>query len=276
MLKILFNKKSNVTTPIYLDVRDMTVIAKIEPLDDFNTQFSGYDAIESLNSYNSYSLVFCENSKVKVYREIFRSNYKFIDLNRLGVATKLDFADIIQLYGERDIMQIDTGIISATEKDIVIRIFEGNEETTVINTDLEYEIGYFNSDDLVTGSHPRDTLWDSYSLSFNENEVKSNRYGNFFEDPSTVYITPNAEGYVDFTIKKYKGKFESELTRDIDDEDVLIDSSAGLVTNRRVTLENGVGTFRLYTFGYQGRIKIKLGRKWYEVWNEYNLIITGN
>ena len=276
MFKILFNEKSNVTTPIRLDLQDMTVSVRIDPIDELETQFNGYDVIESLSSYNSYSLIHCENSKVKVFREIFRSNYKFIDLNRLGVATKLDFADIIQLYGDRDIIQIDTGIISATEKDIVIRVFEGNVETTTINSNLNYEIGFFNSDDLVTGNHPRDTLWDSYSLSFNGNEVKSNRYGNFVGDIESVVVTPNAEGYVDFTIKKYKGRFESELTRDIDDEDVLIDSSAGLVTNRRVTLENGVGTFRLYTFGYRGRIKIKLGRKWYEVWNEYNLIITGN
>ena len=273
MLKILFNEKSDVTTPIILDIRDTTVIVKIDPINDERTEFNGYDVIESLNSYNSYSLVHCANSKVKVYREIFKSDYKFLDLNRLGVSVKLDFAELTQLYGDRNILQVDTGMISATEKDIVIRVFEGNIETTTISSDLEYEVGFFNSDDLVTGDHPRDTLWDSYSLTSNNIEVKSNRYGNFVEQPESIYITPNENGYIECTIKKYKGRFTEELTRDIDDEDVLIESSAGLVDNRRVTLENGVGSFKLYTFGYQGRIKIKLGSKWYEVWNEYNLII---
>ena len=54
-----------------------------------------------------------------------------------------------------------------------------------------------------------------------------------------------------------------------------MDCSVGCIDNRRVRLENGVGKFRLFTFGYTGPVKIKLGRKWYEVWNDYSLIIGG-
>jgi hypothetical protein len=64
------------------------------------------------------------------------------------------------------------------------------------------------------------------------------------------------------------------LTRDIDDEEVFVEASAGLVNNRRVRLVKGTGTFRLYPFGYEGPVKIKLGRKWYEVWNDY-LVFVG-
>ena len=72
------------------------------------------------------------------------------------------------------------------------------------------------------------------------------------------------------------GNFEGEeLTRDIDDDDVTIDSSCGVINNRRVQLENGRGNFRLYPMGHTGIFKLKLGRKWYEVWNEYNLILEG-
>ena len=41
----------------------------------------------------------------------------------------------------------------------------------------------------------------------------------------------------------------------------------------RVRLGHGVARVRFYPLGYTGEIKIKLGRKWYEVWNEYNLIL---
>ena len=81
---------------------------------------------------------------------------------------------------------------------------------------------------------------------------------------------------VEFEIIKYSGNFEGEeLTRDIDDDDVTIDSSCGVINNRRVQLENGRGNFRLYPMGHTGIFKLKLGRKWYEVWNEYNLILEG-
>jgi hypothetical protein len=60
----------------------------------------------------------------------------------------------------------------------------------------------------------------------------------------------------------------------MDDEEVFVESSAGLVNNRRVRLVNGTGSFRLYPFGYEGPVKIKLGRKWYEVWNDY-LVFVG-
>jgi len=46
------------------------------------------------------------------------------------------------------------------------------------------------------------------------------------------------------------------------------------VNNRRVRLVKGRGNFRLYSFGYEGPVKIKLGRKWYEVWNDY-LVFVG-
>ena len=90
-------------------------------------------------------------------------------------------------------------------------------------------------------------------------------------------VLPAGQDYFDFTVTKYKSNFtgKEKLARDIDDEEVLVESSAGLVNNRRVRLQNGTGSFRLYPFGHEGLVKIKLGRKWYEVWNEYLLTIGG-
>lgn len=80
-------------------------------------------------------------------------------------------------------------------------------------------------------------------------------------------------GVIDFTITKYKGGYAEKLSRDIDCEEVFIETSAGLADTRRVRLVNGVGKFRLITFGYEGFIKIKLGRKWFSGWNDYALNI---
>ena len=268
MLKILFNEKSNSDVNLTLTLDNFSFSAVIESLN-----FSGHDTIEQLLSYNSYALV-DDNAKVKIHREIQESACKFLDLNRLGIATHLDFADIIFLYGTKNFLQLDTGIFDNRQKDIILRVFIGKPENTTINSDIPFEIGTFNSDDLVNGNHPRENLWDSYALAIhNQEEWKANKKGIFITEPTSVIIPANQE-YIDFDIIKYKGQFEGKLERDIDDEEVFISSSAGLVTNRRVLLENGKGSFRLYLFGHTGPIKIKLGRRWYRVWNEYNLFVN--
>lgn len=268
MFKILFNEKSNADIHLTLTLDNFSFSASIESIN-----LSGYDMIEQLVSYNSYALV-DDNVKVKVYREIHNSDCKFLDLNRLGIATHFDFADIIFLYGKGDFLQLDTGIFENRQKDIVLRVFMGKPENTKINSDIPFEVGTFNSDDLVNGNHPRENLWDSYALAIHgQEEWKANKKGIFVAEPTSVIIPADQE-YVDFDIIKYKGQFENELDRDIDDEEVFVSSSAGLVTNRRVPLEKGHGSFRLYLFGHTGPIKIKLGRRWYRVWNEYNLLVS--
>ena len=81
---------------------------------------------------------------------------------------------------------------------------------------------------------------------------------------------------MELEIRKYKGNFDTTagpLTRAEDCEGVMIHASAGLLNATRVRLDHGVAKVRFYPLGYMGEIKIKLGRKWYEVWNEYNLIV---
>ena len=120
-------------------------------------------------------------------------------------------------------------------------------------------------------------MWDSYALKIGERILMANRKGMPQSGDFTIPIAlVKDKDYVEFEIIKYSGNFEGEeLTRDIDDDDVTIDSSCGVINNRRVQLENGRGNFRLYPMGHTGIFKLKLGRKWYEVWNEYNLILEG-
>ena len=271
MLKIYFNEKSDADNSIKLTVKSLCVIAEVTGV---NPGAYGKDVIETLRPYSSYILVDAPG-KVKNYRRISRSDFKFLDMNRLGVAVRMDFADMLQLYAARDILQLDTGIIGGEERDIIIRIFEGHPDTTEIEADEDYEILTFNSDDLVLGDHPRQHLWDSYALEVNGRRFMANRKGmplsGDFMQPISL---PEDQDYLEMKIVKYKGDFEGDpLTRDIDDEDVLVEATCGMLNNRRVILENGEGTFRLYPMGYSGPFKLKLGRKWYEVWNEYNLLL---
>ena len=267
MLKIYYNEKSNADVDI--KIRLAGTFLKVEAKDK---ELEGTGVVETLRSYNSYSLV-DKSGLVKVYRTIVKSDYKLLDLNRLGVASKLDFSDLQQLYGAHGLVQIDTGMICPTERDIIIRVFIGKKDKIVVDADMEYEILPFNSDDLPVLTHPRMTLWDSYSISVNGKELKANRKGAVQEGEFDIPILTGDKTYVEFFIQKYKGPFEEPLVRDIDDDEVLVESTCGVLNTRRVYLENGRGSFKLYPLDYSGPFKLKLGRKWYEVWNEYNLLM---
>lgn len=277
MLKILFNKDSTDTHLKY----NMTLMGTFLSLSCDNTDpanlASGRDGIEVLDSYTSYVYANNPNSIVKNFRIPTKSAYKFLNMNRLGVSIKMDYSDMVQLFSNGGTMcQIDTGIISNIEKDIVIRFFVGSRANFNIQTDMTVEYGTFSSSNLHSQSHPRSTLWDSYSLEIGDIEYKADRYGNGIEGTFQEPITYNSTS-IEMTIRKYKGNFSStKLTRDIDCEDVMIDSSCGVVDTKRVSLIKGIGKFKLFPFDYSGKVKIKLGRKWYDVWNEYNLLFKKN
>lgn len=277
MLKIYYTEKPQDNRKIKLILRGDFCHAEVTSGEGEEPAFSGVDCIEAMMSYNSYALTMYRGM-VKNFRRSTLSDFRWLDLNRLGVAIKMDFGELASLYGSGGGVQIDTGMMSAEIRDIIIRVFTAGKENLTIEADQEYTLEPFAPEDLVLGSHPRFTLWDSYSLSAGEREWMSDRYGYTVDGDFTTPITlPPGQDYIDFTVTKYKSDFtgKEKLARDIDEEEVLVESSAGLVNNRRLRLHNGTGSFRLYPFGHEGLIKIKLGRKWYEVWNEYLLTIGG-
>lgn len=284
MLHILFNEKSDSNNYIDLSINKLCIIAfvranNVKLINDPDRPVTGKDIIEEIRPYNSYIMVDNFGGKVKNYRKMNQSMYRFLDMNRLGVAIRMDFFDMYNMFATHDILQIDTGMITkdCKERDIIIRIFEGTKENFHISSDLDYDIGTFNSNDLVNGPHPRRSLWDYYGLRILPKDIvyKSDDKGRIADgNPRPIILVSNLSDdtkYLEFEIIKYKGRFEKELTRDIDNEEVFIESTSGLVNTRRVKLVNGKGKFRLYPLGYSGEFKIKLGRKWYEVWNEYSL-----
>lgn len=274
MLKILYNEDCQATRDegsIKFTISGAYV--KVEMLDS-NGNVVGFDVIRAVRSYSSYALIHTVG-KVKVFRKMYKSNYKILDLNRLGVAIREDFANIVQLYGDYDIMQLDSGIISPTHRDMIIRVFTVHKDNIEVKADQDYTLEPFSSKALEFGDHPRFHLWDSYALEVNGRELKANRKGRARSgDFATPIVCTEGQDYMELTIRKYKGAFDGDaLTRDEDCEEVLIEATAGILNTRRVRLDHGVAKIRLYPFGYTGETKIKLGRKWYEVWNEYNLVM---
>lgn len=267
MLKILYNEAGNTPT-----TGTITVSGSFVSVSASDGMYQGTDCIESMSSYNSYIFARTPHSKVKNFRTVSHSDYKFLNMNRLGVAIKMDYTDMTKLFSESDVIQIDTGIINGTERDIVIRIFDGKKGSFKIDADMEYEEGTFNCLELPTQSHPRTELWDSYEIAINGMKYQADRKGRILKGDSEKPIVPTGE-YIDILIQKCKGNFHGYLSRDIDCEDVLLESTCGLLNARRIRLKNGAGEVRLYPFGYEGAFKLKLGRKWYEVWNEYNLVM---
>lgn len=272
MLKIYYNEESNADHVVHLTLSGD--FCKVECSSAVDGR-AGSDVIENLRPYSSYALTE-SNGTVKIFRQPMQSDYRFLDLNRLGVSIRVDFAILTQLYGNHTILSVDTGILADSERDIVVRLFSGRKENFTIESDQEYELLPFSTSDLILGDHPRMKLWDSYSLSAGGRELMANRKGYLIDgDPEEPFVPEEGKEYIDFTIQKYKGDFSTKekLTRDIGDEEVFVDSSAGLVNNRRIKLDHGTGSFRLYPFGVEGPVKIKLGRKWYEVWNDYFVFI---
>ena len=200
---------------------------------------------------------------------MYTSTCQWVNLNRLGVAVKEDFGRLLFLYDYSIIAQLDTGLIAEDNTDMVLNVVACSLQSIEIETDMEYKT---KPKSELAGKYPRRNLWDNYSLSINHQEYKADNWGNMLQGNSICpLVCEESKEYIDFTITKYKGFFTGEkLLRDIDNEEVFIESSAGLCIPTRVRLKNGVGTFRIYPFGYKGFVKVKLGHKWYKVWNDYS------
>lgn len=236
--------------------------------DEENQPDENFDIVE-LKSYRSYILASRGiDNLTKRGRDVHHSTCIWIDMNRLGTATKDDYFKTLHNYNFNVIAQVDTGMITDTEKDIVITVIRAPKENITL---AENTIGELAPESDLNGKYPRETLWDNYSLTVNGVEYKADRWGNLITRNAISDITCEEDkDYIEFTVKKYKGYFtETVLTRDIDNEEVFIDCSAGFCNPRRIKLVNGQANFRVYPFEYKGYVKIKLGRKWYSVWNDY-------
>ncbi len=272
MIQAFYNQKVEKSgSKIKLKIQGATATATAY---DGKGNVTGEDVLTDMLSYSSYILIYSPGGQVKIYKQIHASDYRWLNINRINSSIRDDLARTALLFGKHTALQIDTGVVADSTVDLYVRCFTAGKDGFEIEADQEYSLEPFNTDNLVRGRHPRMTFWDSYALIVNGRELKSDHKGFAF---SGDFVTPlkceEGKDYIDFTIVKYKSDFTPgiKLERDIDCEDVFVETSAGLANCRRVWLDHGTGHFRLYPMGYSGLIKIKLGRKWYRVWNDYLL-----
>ena len=264
----IYNSNKKYENDFIIDVQIIKDMLEIKLSNKKDIELKEYNPIPvnvKLESYTTYALV-SGDTYIQDNKNLKLNNCMIVSLSRLGTAIKEDFGILLKHFNYAMIMQIDTGIISDTEKDIVFTPICINNDDIHINSDIKYK---FDDDTNKPARYPRMWLWDNYSLTIDNKEYKSDRWGNIIDNNKDNKIQSNSD-YIEFTIKKYKGYFTNKsLKRDIDNEEIFIETSAGLCNPRRINLVNGEAKFKVYPFNYKGRLKVKIGSKWYSPWNDY-------
>lgn len=164
--------------------------------------------------------------------------------------------------------QIDIGCDPAMENKLVLKTFR----IPIKNIIFE---GFSNVEQIVTQEMivpTRYEVWDTYSLAYNQQEVGCKNKGEIVFGDALV-ISPGDKEYIEFSVQKYSPKFQEKLNREFDKEDVFVEATAGMVNTTRVQLCEGKGKFRLYLLGYKGKLKLKLGWRYYTGWCEYSVTV---
>ncbi len=163
--------------------------------------------------------------------------------------------------------QIDIGNFAEGDGKIAIK--------TLLIPSTNISVKGFSSCNLVRHDEqivtPRKAVWDRYALGIGNRFAGCDEKGELMMG-SAVEIPMPVE-YLEFTIQKYTPDFQSLLNREIDDEVVFVETTAGVVNTSRVSLINGTGGFRLYPLGFAGKLKLKLGWKYFSGWSEYEITI---
>lgn len=253
----------------------------VEELSESATGFASSD----ITSYTSYLLVKCNKN---VSNNILnhqtgtvsfgKSDILLVNLNIISSSLNMGNSNISRLLINQlgmALFQIDTGLITSEEINLTIRPISISPKNIIITSpdtvnEIEPSKTLFYTDSYVD---QRLFLWDNYAIYIDGVEMKANNHHIVYT--STIPpINMSNRDYIDINIKKFTPDFLTELTRDVDDDIVSIESTCGLLNTRKVKLKNGVGTARLYNFGYTGQFELMLGYENYPKWNLYNLQLS--
>lgn len=270
MYKIRYNNvPSDVATGgIIFHNNDMTMNLYFKQLNTYRN-LSGMVTIQDIQPYHSYAIVLNIDGTSKNFRQTYKSDFKVLDLNRLGSAIKMDFGEIALLYSSLQIAQIDTGVWSDDTRDMIITMLHGTYNCLV--TPAGFYVESFDSTQDSKTKNVRTDLWDGYSITINGVEQYRDRHNKIFINGDN-HVDITDKEYINVHIQKYHGEAVSKLNRDCDNEEVFIDCSCGIVDTKRVKLVKGEGDFKIFPFGFTGEVVLKLGRKFYDTWNDYKLI----
>ena len=170
---------------------NLTVNLYFKQLNDYH-DISGMITVQDIQPYHSYAIVLDVGGKSKNFRKTYYSDFKVLDLNRLGSSIKMDFGKIALLYSPLQVAQIDTGVWSGDTHDMVITMMHGSYNSLTVPDDFIVE-SYDSTQDSKT-KNVRTSLWDGYSITINGVEQYRDRHSKIFID---------GDNHVDITGKEY-------------------------------------------------------------------------
>lgn len=281
MIKIRFNKSRNEELQYHIKLNGKTITIEVKRPDDGSIYA---DRIPTLKAYNTYALAYAPGRAVYRFRDIeYGTNAIFYDLNVIAQPMRYNFNNALDMFNRNGVIAcVDTGILAQDwrpeeNRDIVISILQGSPETTTFDIDAPYEIEEYDVSKAAREGFPRDHIWDGYAVKVNGiNYVADGRERNIYnniglESCKNVVLEYEDDKPLEFEIQKFHEIYTASkfLNRDIDNDEVLIDSTAGITNAKRIYLEKGKGSFKLFPLGYEGKMHLKLGRRWYVVQNDY-------
>ena len=229
---------------------------------------SGMVMIENVLPYSCYTVVYKQGSINENHRNGYQSDFKVLECNKLGSSAKIDLCEMALTYGREVMMHIYTGVWTESVKDMVIVVTHGKYNCYSVPS--YFDVESYNRDEFRKSPRIMAQLWDGYKISIDGNTQYQDRDGHVLYGENVDICIANRTS-IPVTIQKCNNITCNDLSRDCDNEVVFVDCSCGITDTRRVRLDHGTGTFHIFPFGYIGDVKLKLGRKYWDSWNDYNL-----
>lgn len=223
--------------------------------------------------HNTYSLLFREAGFLIRDRDNvqYRSQIKIVPTNQLTMGRRMKYEEVENELDAMVLAQLDTNTISGNVCELQLQLFRLTPKTSNIflPEGMTTQIVDLDIDDVFKHGSKRHSFWDAYSITIDGQEYKCS------ERSAEVFLLALAgREFVDVEVQKYANGFTEKLQREEDNEEVFLECTAGVANCQRVQLTNGRGTFRWYSLGYTGAMKIKLGWRWYSGVAEVKLEVS--
>lgn len=241
----------------------------------YNVELANYTAYVIVKRPKKYRSYFINPQTSKRYSA--ESDLIILNLNKLSYGSRYTNTMIDDIYIKglgTPICQFNTKLVDyPTVLDIMIQPINIKNDNIEIVEDpvitIE-EIVAKSVDGTGIMSSQKSKYWDAYAIEIDGKQVTAGDRAVVVGD-SMPPIDMSERDYITINIKKYDGTFTTPLTRDIDCEEVALECTCGLLNTTRVNLINGVGSVRLYNFGYLGKFSLKVGTRWFPAWDQYKL-----
>lgn len=216
-----------------------------------------------LESHSTYSVLYREDGYLvrDKSNKQYRSCIKILPTNQITMGSRMKYEEVENRYGGMVLMQIDTNTVIGSVFEMQMQLFRLTKENTVFYLRPNMAIEYIDLDidDVFANGSKRHYLWDTYSITIDGIEYKRKER----DDSPAGVVDMTGREYVEISVQKYSNGFKEPLEREADAEEVFLECTAGIANCQRVPLTNGKGKFRWYSLGYEGRMKMKLGWRWY-------------